>query len=172
MSQLYFLETEFIATSAGVADAGKPAKTNVSGLIDSTMLTGVLQSTVVTLTAAQIKLLYSTPISLVPTPGSGKFISVVSITATNTYATAAFTGGNNLEFRFTNGSGTKVTADMASSFINIASGTQTDNVLGVEADTQMTLNAAVVVCVPTADPGGATAAGTIKVTTYYRTITA
>lgn len=34
----YFLKTEFIATSAGAADAGKPIKTNGSGIVDDTLL--------------------------------------------------------------------------------------------------------------------------------------
>jgi len=38
----YFAESEFIATSAGAGDAGKPVKLNGSGLVDTTMLTGSL----------------------------------------------------------------------------------------------------------------------------------
>jgi len=38
----YFAESEFIATSAGAGDAGKPVKLNGSGLLDATMLTGSL----------------------------------------------------------------------------------------------------------------------------------
>ena len=38
----YFAESEFVATSAGAGDAGKPVKLNGSGLLDATMLTGSL----------------------------------------------------------------------------------------------------------------------------------
>jgi hypothetical protein len=47
-----------------------------------------------------------------------------------------------LEFRYTDGSGTKLRADIVASFINIASGTQTNSVAGLASDVIRTLNAA------------------------------
>lgn len=40
LSTIYFTESEFIATSAGAGDAGKPIKLNSSGVVDSTMIAG------------------------------------------------------------------------------------------------------------------------------------
>lgn len=45
----YFAESEFLATSAGAGDAGKPVKLNGSGQVDATMYS----STIVTLTGVQ-----------------------------------------------------------------------------------------------------------------------
>jgi hypothetical protein len=120
------------------------------------------------LTATQTKALFTTPISLVPAPGAGKFIEVLAITATNTFGTIAYTGGNALEFRYTDGSGTKVTADIASTFINLAAGVQTNSVTGVSGDTVRTANAAVVVRVPTGNP--AAGDGIITFIVHYRIV--
>jgi hypothetical protein len=41
LDSLYFGEDEFVSTSAGSGDAGKPIKTNGSGIVDDTFLTNV-----------------------------------------------------------------------------------------------------------------------------------
>jgi hypothetical protein len=77
--------------------------------------------------------------------------------------TAAFTGANALEFRQTNGSGDKVAADMpATGFLNVASGSAVRTVMGQEAIQTPVANAVICAYVPTADPGGATAAGYLE----------
>ena len=48
----YFAESEFLATSAGAGDAGKPVKLDSSGLIASSMLSGGTVATHAALTAA------------------------------------------------------------------------------------------------------------------------
>lgn len=113
----------------------------------------------ISLTSAQILALHTTPIVLVPTPtllltagGKASVIIIEGITAKNAFNSIAYTGGNNLEFRYTDGSGTKVTADMASTFINSAS-TAYDHVAGIVTEFTPTKNASVVVAVPTANPG-------------------
>jgi hypothetical protein len=40
LNSIYFLESEFVATSAGAGDAGKPVKLNGSGLVDASMMVG------------------------------------------------------------------------------------------------------------------------------------
>jgi len=48
----YFAESEFLATSAGAGDAGKPVKLNGSGQVDATMIPGGSVATHAALTAA------------------------------------------------------------------------------------------------------------------------
>lgn len=149
------------------------AQTGSSGIfkVGALLRRGVVLKTIVkSLTSAQIKALNTTPISLIPAPGAGKFLAIVLLTAKNVFGTVAYTGANALEFRFTDGSGTKVTADIANTFINVAAGTQIDTVGGVIADTVMTTNAAVVVRVPTANPGAGD--GIITFTIDYAIVTA
>jgi hypothetical protein len=123
----------------------------------------------VKLTAAQIKLLYTTPQTLVPAPGAGKYIQIEKLIAYLDYSTAVFTGSNNLEIRETNGSGTKVTADLTSAFLD-ASADALVETSGIEAQTTRLLNALICVAVPVANPGGATAASTLTFIVIYRVI--
>src|SRR3990167_37345 len=103
------------------------------------------------LTSAQILALNTTPITLIQAiPNS--FIVVEGITARLNFNTTAYTGANNLEFRYTDASGVKVTADMINTFLNSAA-TAYDNVAGVEAELTPVINSPIVVRVPTANPG-------------------
>ena len=106
----------------------------------------------VSLTAAEVKALFTTPITLVAAPGSGKVTIVDRITFASTFNTAAYAGANALEFRYTNASGNKVTADIPSATLNFASGTKYSTVAGVTTELIASANAAIVVCVPTANP--------------------
>lgn len=126
----------------------------------------VLKVAKVKLTAAQIKLLHTTPQTLVPAPGAGKFIQVYHIVGFLDFSTAVFTGGNALEFRETNGAGTKIATDLSAAFLDSA----VDIVASVfVTGTQVTrlLNVPIVVAIPIADPGGATAASTLTLTVIY-----
>lgn len=112
----------------------------------------------ITLSPAQIKALFTTPITLVPAYGTNSsnvginYVYIVEgITARLYYGGTAYTGANNLEFRYTNAAGTKVTADMAAAFINSAANTF-DHVAGIITEFTPAYNAPIVVCVPTANP--------------------
>lgn len=132
--------------------------------------TGRLMECVTTFTAAQIKAFYSTPKTIVAAPGALKYIDVDAIIAKLTYSTAAFTGSNNLEFRYTNGSGAKVSADLGYAFLN-AEATSYALVHGVVSAQTPVVNAAVVVYVPSANPGGSSAASTLTIRVLYRVVT-
>jgi len=129
----------------------------------------VANSVRVKLTAAEVKLLKTTPQTLIPAPGANKYIQVDKVIGYLDYKTAVFTGGNNLEFRETGATGTKVSADLSSTFLNTAADIVAE-VSGIEAQTTRLLDQPIVVAVPTADPGGATAASTLTLIIIYRVI--
>jgi hypothetical protein len=116
----------------------------------------VKQTVTVALTAAQIIAMGTTAVSLIAAPGAGKCVIVDNITLKMTTTATAFTGGGAVEFRYTDASGTKVTADVAAAVITAAAGVSFTNVRGIEASLTGTANAAVVVTSATA----AFAAGT------------
>lgn len=127
------------------------------------------------LSSTQIKLLRTTPQVIVPAVGSGttatnlnSVIIVEGITAKNLYSGTAFTGANALEFRYTDGAGTKVTADMPNTFINNA-GNTFNHVAGITTVFTPVVNAPIVVAVPTANPGAGN--GSIIFVVKYRVIT-
>ena len=120
----------------------------------------------ITLTSAQI-LALNTPITIIPAFLTSVII-VEGITARLNFNTTAYTGANALEFRYTGATGAKVTADMASTFINSAA-TAYDHVAGVTTELTPVINAPIVAVVPTANP--ATGNSTMDLFIRYRVIT-
>lgn len=120
-----------------------------------------------TLTSAQILALNTTAVTLIPAYLISTII-VEGITARLNFNTTAYTGANNLEFRYTGAAGAKVTADMANTFLN-SSATAYSSVSGVEAVLTPVLNAPIVVVVPTANP--ATGNSTLDLFIKYRIVT-
>jgi len=120
--------------------------------------------------AADVKALHSTPITLVASKGTGTIINVHRISFASTFVSAAYTGANNLEFRYTDASGAKVTADIAAAVLNFGSGTQYNLVAGVTTALVQVPASPIVVCVPVANP----AAGDSIVTLFveYSVVTA
>lgn len=129
-------------------------------------LVGVIERVEVTLTSAQIKALFTTPVVLVPAPGAGRYIQILSITGKLKYGTVAYTGANAVELRYTDGSGTKVTGDLAAAWLN-ATANRVDTAIAT-AQTNITANAPVVVAVPTANPGAGDS--TVQFDVLYRVV--
>jgi hypothetical protein len=128
----------------------------------------VLRKATKTLTAAEVKALYTTPQVLVAAPGAGKANVPVQIFAKHTFLTTHFTGSNDLEFRFTSSNGAKVSADIDSAFL-LATATAYRSVSGIVTELTPVVNAPIVVDVPTANP--AQGLGSITFQVFYRTIT-
>lgn len=127
---------------------------------------------IVILTPTQVKALHTTPITLVATPISSaampSFIQIVSINLRVKWNTTGYAGSNNLEFRYTDGSGTKATADISSSILNTAGSDAYNTVCGIVSALVPTIGAKVVVAVPTADPTSGDS--TVIFTVYYRIV--
>lgn len=121
------------------------------------------------LTAAQVKALFTTPISLVPAAGAGTIIVVDRVTFGSTFVTPAYGGSNNLEFRYTGAAGAKVTADIGFATLNFPSGTQYSTVAGVTTELIPVANSPIVVDVPVANPTSGNSLVTVVVT--YRILT-
>lgn len=131
-------------------------------------LTSVVIATRV-LTAAEIKALFTTEIQLVPAPGAGRVVMVDEIVLKIVFGAVAYTGANALEFRYTDKTGAKVTADIASTFINTALGTAYASVKGVVTALTPVANAKIVVNVSTANP--AAGDSLITITVRYHVVT-
>jgi hypothetical protein len=131
---------------------------NASNLATGTVTTTLLAEDVartasVTVPTASVLTLNTTPYTLVAAPGAGKIILVDEITCKLVFNSVAYTGSNALELRYTNGSGAKVTADLASSFLNSSSGTNYATVKSVVTALTPVANSPIVLFVPTANPG-------------------
>jgi hypothetical protein len=127
-----------------------------------------VQSKVVPLTSASILALNTTPLSLIASPGSGKATKVLNIGLKMTTTSTQYTGGGALEFRYTNGSGTKVSADIAAAVVTTTAGTSYTTVMGIEASLTLVTAAAVVVNAASADFAAGTGTGTFYL--LYTTI--
>jgi hypothetical protein len=130
----------------------------------------VARTVTVNLAAADIIAMGTTPVSLIAAPGAGKITLVESITLKMVRTATAFTGGGALEFRYTDASGAKVTADIAASVVTTGgAGTEYNSVAGVTTSLTPVANAAIVIRNATAAFADGT--GTATVTLKYRVIT-
>ena len=93
-----------------------------------------IYSATLNLTNAQIKALFTTPITIVPAQGAGTVITVTSIIVKYIYGgTNAFTGGGNLNIRYTNTTGQSINASIMTSAL----------LLGTASVYSQTLNTAI-----------------------------
>lgn len=113
----------------------------------------------VTLSPAQILALNTTPVILLPAFGTNSsnvginYVYIVEgITAKIYYGGTAYTGANALEFRYTDASGAKVTADISNTFINSTVNTF-NHVAGIVTSFTPVFNSPIIVRIPSANPG-------------------
>lgn len=104
----------------------------------------------VTVPTASVLAMNTTPVTLVAAPGAGYAVSVLSVVASIDYVSAAYATNTTIEIRYTDGSGTKVTADIAGLLTTTAD--KFSRVMGIEAELALTANAPVVARVATGDP--------------------
>ncbi len=129
---------------------------------------GQVQTAIVPLTSANILAMNGTPVSLIAAPGSGKATRVLDISLKMTTTSTQYANGGAVEFRYTDGSGTKVTADIASGVITAGAGTSYTSVGGIEASLTMVTNAAIVVTNATAAFITGTGSGLLSIS--YKTV--
>lgn len=80
-----------------------------------------LVSNTITLSAAQIKTMNTSPVIVIAPPTTRSVIIVHSVTARLTYGGIPYTGLHDMEFHYTNGAGTQVTDVIPPTFINSTS---------------------------------------------------
>lgn len=126
---------------------------------------------VVSLTAANLIAMNGAPVTLIPAPGAGKVVIVEDILFKMTRTATAFTNGGALEFRYTNGSGAKVSADIASSVVTTGgAGLELNRVGHVVTSLTPVANAPIVITNATA--AFATGTGTAQVIIKFRVLDA
>lgn len=120
--------------------------------------------TQVSISSADILALNATPKTLIQAQGSGKVVIVESILLKMVTTATQYANGGALEFRYTNASGAKVTADIAAAVVTAAAATSYTSVAGVTTSLTDVANAAIICDNATAAfiTGTGTAVATIK----------
>jgi hypothetical protein len=122
----------------------------------------------VSLSAANILAMNGAPVTLIPAPGANRIIIVDHILVKVVRTSTQFANGGAVEFRYTNGAGAKVSADMSATLITGAAGTAYAAVRGVTTELTPVANAPVVITNATA--AFITGTGTAKVYIQYRIV--
>lgn len=165
-----YLDTVQGARREGAASAVATADIAAASVTSAKMAEDLVRTVQVPLTAANIIAMGTTPVSLIAAPGSGKITIIESIVFKMVRTATAFTGGGALEFRYTDASGAKVSADIAAAVVTTGgAGTEYNSVAGVTTSLTPVVNAAIVIRNPTAAFAAGT--GTATVTIKYRIVT-
>lgn len=148
----------------GIGITGPTTITGALAVTGAVTQNGTVKQTVtVALTAAQIIAMGTTPVVLIAAPGPGKCTIVDNITFKMVTTATAFTGGGAMEFRYTDASGAKVTADVAAAVVTAGAGTSFTNVRGIEASLTGVANAAIVITNATAAFAAGTGSATLVI---------
>lgn len=125
----------------------------------------------VTLTAAQILALNTTPITLVAAPGSGLVTLVDSVFARLVYNSTTYScNASGAALKYTDGSGAAVGISLTQAFIQSSSGTNYLHVRGGATALVPVANAVIVIQAASSDP--TTGNSLINIRTYYRVVSA
>lgn len=116
-----------------------------------------------TLTSANILAMNATPVTILAAPGANKVIIVEHIFLKMVTTATQYANGGAVEFRYTNGSGAKVTADIAAAVITATAGTSYTANAGVATSLTAVANAAIVITNATAAFDTGTGAGVIRI---------
>lgn len=137
-----------------------------AGITLTKMDVSALKSVDVNLSAAQLDALNATPISAIAAPGAGKITMVEGATCfVDFVATRLEAGSGVLSFRYTDGSGVKVTADVPNATVELNSDTY---YRAIAASGIPVVNAAVVA---TIDADVTSGDSIINCRLYYRVVT-
>lgn len=117
----------------------------------------------VTLSSANILAMSATPVSLIPAPGAGRIILVDSISLKMVTTATQYANGGAVELRYTDGSGAKVSADIAAAVITAAAATSYTSVRGVTTSLTAVVNSPLVVTNATAAFITGTGAGVLAI---------
>ena len=125
----------------------------------------------ISITSAQLKALFTTPISLVAAPGAGKFVEFVSADIRYIYGATAYTinGSTNLNFTYTDGSGVASAVALATTGFIDQTSDQYRIIRPTTTNITPATNAALVFSLATANP--TLGDGTLSITYRYRIVT-
>ena len=162
----------FLKGDAAAGTSGTYENVGTSSACDFQLIAsaaGTFLTAQVPLSSAQILALNATPVTLVAAPGAGKVIAVNRITVKMVTTATQYANGGALEFRYTDASGAKVTADIAAGVVTAGAGTSYTSVAGVTTSLTNVANAAIVIDNATAP--FITGTGTAVVTIQYQILT-
>jgi hypothetical protein len=129
--------------------------------------TPTLRNAKVSLTSAQILGMNAAPVELIAALGANKIVVIEDIVFEMNRTATAYAAGGAVEFRYTDGSGAKVSADIAASVVTTGgAGTEYNKVGGRIDSLTPVVNAAVVITNATA--AFTTGTGTARVFLKYR----
>ena len=157
---------QFVEAKASAATTGR-VKLNV---INQDAIPDIATGTTVTVTAAQVKALNATPKEIIAAPGAGKALILEDAELFLDYGSAAYAGiasNEDLQLRYTNGSGQLIATVEATGFLDLTA----DAYRFVRPTGEITppANAAIVLCMSTGEV--ITGDSPIKVRPRYRTVT-
>jgi len=120
----------------------------------------------VTLTSAEILALYTTPKTLVAAPGSGKVLQFAGAVGFLDFNTTAYDTAGILTVKYTDGSGTAVSDAVAAAALCNQADDCYEEFAKTTAETELTVNAALVLTCDSANPASGDSILTIKI--FYR----